>query len=327
MKKTNIRPVFIFCLPRSGSTLLQRLISSHTDISTVSEPWVLLPFLYPLKEDGIYSEYYHSHMHCALDDFIKNLPNNEEDYLKAVNLAAMELYRQAADDSAVYFLDKTPRYHLICDDIIKMFPEGKFIFLWRNPLAIASSIIETWGKGKWNLFNYKIDTYDGIDNLTRSYKKNRGISLSVNYESFITDMDSELRKIFKYLELEYEDDIVEKYRRVILSGVMGDPSGINKYSKVSEQPLGKWKNNLNNHFRKSWCKSYIKWIGDDRLSIMGYTSEDLLADIEEMDLNYFSTLSDLMRSIAGEIYCLFDPFILFKKIKMIGNYKMIKRYK
>ena len=37
-------PIFLFSLPRSGSTLLQRVLMSHKDIASVAEPWLMLPF-------------------------------------------------------------------------------------------------------------------------------------------------------------------------------------------------------------------------------------------------------------------------------------------
>jgi len=306
---------------------LQRLITSHDAVSSTSEPWILLPFLYPLKEHGIYAEYSHSVMHRALQGFLKNLPSEKEDYLTAVRGAALTLYKKAADNSSIYFLDKTPRYHLICEDIIETFPDGKFIFLWRNPLSIISSIIETWGKGRWNLFNYKIDLYDGINNLTNTYRKYEEKSLAINYEDFITDMDSELKRVFTYLELELQTDIKKKYIDVVLRGEMGDDTGKRSYSHISEKPIEKWKGILCNPFRKFWCKKYINWLGSSRLESMGYVKRKLLEDLEEVEANFNSFSGDLVLAAGGVIYCLFDPNILMRKLKMIKKFRMVKRYK
>ena len=56
-KLNEIRPIFIFSLPRAGSTLVQRVLAAHDDIATTSEPWILLPFLFSTKEQGVYAEY------------------------------------------------------------------------------------------------------------------------------------------------------------------------------------------------------------------------------------------------------------------------------
>ena len=71
--KTN--PIFLFSLPRSGSTLLQRLLGGHPDIMTVSEPWLLLPLCYALKAEGLLSEYNNGWATKAINDFIMEFPN------------------------------------------------------------------------------------------------------------------------------------------------------------------------------------------------------------------------------------------------------------
>lgn len=38
--------IFIVSQPRSGSTLLQRILSAHSQICTTSEPWLALPLLW-----------------------------------------------------------------------------------------------------------------------------------------------------------------------------------------------------------------------------------------------------------------------------------------
>jgi hypothetical protein len=38
--------IFLLSLPRSGSTLAQRILAAHEGIATTSEPWILLPYGY-----------------------------------------------------------------------------------------------------------------------------------------------------------------------------------------------------------------------------------------------------------------------------------------
>lgn len=61
-----ITPLFLFSLPRSGSTLAQRMLAAHPAVATVTEPWILLPFLYARKEEGVYAEYRHDHLRPIL---------------------------------------------------------------------------------------------------------------------------------------------------------------------------------------------------------------------------------------------------------------------
>ncbi|NBC82494.1 MAG: sulfotransferase, partial [Bacteroidetes bacterium] len=148
-----ITPLYIFSIPRSGSTLLQRILSSHAQISTKPETWFLLPLLYMTKDEGVLAEYGYSKFRNGFEDFRKDL-KYYNDHLKDFIL---KNYKDSSDNQAVYFIDKTPRYSLISDKIIDLFnDEAKYIFLWRNPLSVASSMIESWGGGKWNLYKYEI---------------------------------------------------------------------------------------------------------------------------------------------------------------------------
>jgi hypothetical protein len=48
--------IFLISQPRAGSTMSQRILGSHPNIYTVSEPWILLGPLYPLHFDNFDAE-------------------------------------------------------------------------------------------------------------------------------------------------------------------------------------------------------------------------------------------------------------------------------
>ena len=66
-----LKPLFIFSLPRSGSTMLQRVLAADSQISSVAEPWVLLPFVYALRGQGASADYNHQTANQGLMDFIE----------------------------------------------------------------------------------------------------------------------------------------------------------------------------------------------------------------------------------------------------------------
>jgi len=291
-----LKPIFIFSLPRSGSTLLQRVLASDSQISSVAEPWVLLPFVYALKERGVYAEYSHHWANVALNDFIQELPNGRQDYLSAVRSAILELYQKAANNKdARYFLDKTPRYTLITDEIIDTFPEGKFIFLWRNPLAIIASIVETWGGGQWDLSMCKIDLYDGFVSLIDGFQAHSSVSLAVRYEDFLQSPEKEIARIAEYLGLEVDSDVLNNFSQTGFSGKLGDQTGIINYKKVDTIPLEKWKTVINNPLRKMWCKRYLNWVGEERLKIMGYDLNELLGELDSTGMTLINMFLDIVR--------------------------------
>ncbi len=324
--KTEIQPIFIFSLPRSGSTLLQRMLTTSHDVSTVSEPWVLLPFLYGLKKEGVYAEYSHFCVYDALQDFCKEMPNGEEDYLAAVCSAMLQLYGQVSTDKTKYFLDKTPRYSLIVDKVIKTFPNGKAIFLWRNPNAVIASIVNTFCLGKWKLFHSKVDLFDGMANLVQAYEKNLDQVFSLKYEDLITDTEGSIKKIGRYLDIEYDTSQLDSFVSIKLKGGMGDPTGVVKYSTINTQSLGNWKNTIRNPWRKYWCRRYLEWIGEKRLSLMGYKLEILLSDLESVPIRWNGFLSDLLYSLYGTFYSVFEFKILKDKVRKILKRNIVKKH-
>lgn len=314
-------PLFLLSLPRSGSTLAQRILGAHAAIATASEPWVLLPYLYTLRERGIYAEYGHRALVLAVEDFCKELPGGREDYVAEIREFALRLYAKASPDGTHYFLDKTPRYHLISDDVMAAFPDGKYIFLWRNPLAVVASIMETWADGKWNLYRFKVDLFDGVENLIRTYERHKHRVHAVRYEALVTEPEETWGEVFRYLELPFDGSVLERFSSVKLNGGMGDPSGVKKYTSLSTEPLEGWRRTLNNPVRIAWCRRYLRWIGRDRLAVMGYDLDDLLAALDSQEVSHRRVGSDLGRGCWGLVRDLAEPKILREKLSKLPAWR------
>ena len=158
-------PIFILSLPRSGSTLLQRLIATHPAVATTSEPWLLLPLFLGFRDGHVFTSYRQRYLAQAFSEFLERLPGGIEAHRAAVRRFADTLYSKACAAGQTHFLDKTPRYHMIADELLRSFPEGRWILLWRNPLAVASSCVETWAHGRWYMHHWRVDLYHGVSNL------------------------------------------------------------------------------------------------------------------------------------------------------------------
>lgn len=325
-KLSEIRPIFLFSLPRAGSTLVQRVLAAHDDIATTSEPWLLLPFLFSIREQGVYAEYSHKLMVQAVEDFCGELPGGIDDYFEELRTFVLQLYAKAAKGEAGYFLDKTPRYHLVVEEIIRLFPDGKFIFLWRDPLAVIASIIETWGQGKWNLYLCKVDLFDGLTNLISAYSAHAGQVCAVKYENLLSNPEAEWKRVFAYLELPFDVELLSRFKEVHLSGRMGDPTGVQQYQALSKEPLEKWKRVLINPIRKAWCRRYLRWLGEDRLATMGYDLAALLSALDSVSPSMKFVGADILRMARGLVYCLLETHIIKYKLKALPNWYKVHRY-
>ena len=262
----------------------------------------------------------------AVEDFCGELPGGSDDYFKELRTFVLQLYAKAANREAGYFLDKTPRYHLVVDEVIRLFPDGKFIFLWRNPLAVIASIIETWGRRKWNLYVYKVDLFDGLENLISAYNTHADQVCGVNYETLLSNPEAEWRRVFAHLELPFDPELLSHFNEVQLSGRMGDPTGVQQYQTLSKEPLEKWKSVLTNPLRKAWCRRYLRWIGKERLATMGYDLEELLSALDSISLSMKFVEADIYRMTRGFVHCLLETEIIKHKLKALPNWYKVHPY-
>jgi hypothetical protein len=287
----SVTPIFLLSQPRSGSTLAQRVLASHPQVATAAEPWVLLPHLYATRERGIAAEYTQPIAARAIAEFVQTLPGRDRDYREALHDFAIDLYTRAAGADVRYFLDKTPRYHYVVEDLFEVFPDAKTIFLWRNPLAVVASIVQTWSKGRWNVDRWQGDLR-GIASLVDAYTAHRDTTIALRYEDLVGDPAGSWPTVFDHLGLPFDGALLTRFSDVRLEGNMGDPTGVHRYSEISAEPLEKWRATLANPYRKRWCRAYLRWIGPERLAVMGYELDDLLGQLDRVRASPRSMASD-----------------------------------
>ncbi|MGH8907173.1 MAG: sulfotransferase family protein [Egibacteraceae bacterium] len=292
--------MYLFSLPRSGSTLLQRILGSHSEISTASEPYFLLPYLYSLREHGVYAEYDHGVMVGGVKGFCgEYLPRGVDGYLTEVRRLALRLYEEAGNGER-YFLDKTPRYHHISSEIISLFPDGRFIFLWRNPIAIAASMMQTWAGGRWNLQRFSADLFGGLPAMVESCEAHRDRIEVVRYEDLLSEPELVLKRLFSYLDLPFEEEALARFSQLPMRNrEYWDPTGAQQYHTISTEPLEKWKRTMANPVRKLWSRRYLEWLGRRRLHVMGYDLGELHNQIAAIPTSPRYLCSDAARNAKG----------------------------
>lgn len=293
-----VTPIFLFSVSRSGSTLAQRIIAAHDRVATVSEPWILLPLVYSLRRDGVLAEYVHPLMVDAIEDFSDELPRGREDYLREAHDFASHLYEKAAGDQAQYFIDKSPPYCLVAEEIMEMFPDGKFVFLWRNPLSVIASMLNTWMDGRWHPTMFRSDLFVGLPRLVAARNANAAKSYSARFEDLVSGDESHWRTLMEFLGIDFDPSALVTFSDVALRGRMGDPTGTKRYSSLSADPSEKWRSAFGNPVRKAWCRRYLRFLGEERLDSMGYSLQQLLCALDAQPAGATSLLGDLRRAVV-----------------------------
>lgn len=293
-------PLFLFSLPRAGSTLTQRLLAAHPAISSAAEPWLLLPFFGALSGES-YADYDAATARRAVSEFCRVLPGGETLYRAEVARMTGRLYNAMSEEGARYFLDKTPRYSLIAEDILAAFPAARALLLWRNPLAVAASMIRSFSAGRWNLHHYRIDLYEGLDRLCRAYARYPERFHVLRYEELVEDCAGVLAPVFDHLGLENDPGVVDRFDTVKFHGSMGDKTGSRTYRGVSSSARETWPEVFASPLRRRWAHRYLDWLGDERLSLMGYSQAELRSALEASPVTLAGIGQDAARMTYGAL--------------------------
>jgi hypothetical protein len=291
-----ITPVFVLSLPRSGSTLVQRILAAHDGVATAPEPWIALPQIYALREGGAFTEYGHALAARAIGDFADRLDGGRERYRVEVRHLLERLYEASAGPDDRWFVDKTPRYHFIVEELLEMFPDARFVFVWRNPLAVVGSTVRTWGRGRWMVERWRVDLFDGLDRLVRASVTHPDRAYTVRFEDLIARPDESWRSLLAHVGIPFEESSLERFSGVDVDARMGDPTGRKEWEKLSTEPLDRWRSVISTPLRKRWCRDYLEWIGAERLAVMGYELDDLLGELEATPTGIRMIGSDIART-------------------------------
>jgi hypothetical protein len=271
---TDDKLIFIISQPRSGSTLLQRMLGTHSSIQTTSEPWLMLPTLSAVRDGKSRAIYNGSWCREAIHEFLREIPSGKNAYFNAVQNMALELYSEALSGKE-YFLDKTPRYFYIIPELLRTFPNARFILLIRNPLAVLASIITTWcKKNLWLLGRYRDDILLA-PKLIHAGKKILGErAYVVKFESLINNPEVELQKICKNLGIIYEPRMVNYGSQGNPSWALGDKV-VNTHQYPSSKMLDHWIKRMSNPrlWRLSW--DYLHILGSESCTQLGYSFYEL----------------------------------------------------
>lgn len=323
---SKIKPIFIFSQPRSGSTLLQKIIMSNNKISSFAEPWFLLDLINMQYKEKNLSLYSNETCVDAINDIINNLPNKQNDFDSYIKQFSINIYSNLSKNDDIYFVDKTPRYFLIIDDIIRIFPDAKFIFLFRNPLSIYSSILKTFNKNKFNkIYKSNIDLYDGPKLLSEKYIQYQKQSFKINYENLVNNPESILNELFNYLELDFDKNIINSFFKQDLVGSMGDPYRNKKYNSISNKSINEWMSVFNTRFRKYIANKYINDLPNTFFDTAEYNKIDILNQIKSIKSSKSNIIKELIEPIIYILSNLYNNsklyFYFSKRFKWLrGKY-------
>ncbi len=275
--------IFIISQPRSGSTLLQRVLAGHPEIQTSAETWLMLHPVYGLRASGIDTEYDARFAREGVTEFIENYAADPSIYDKAIRAWAKTIYEDAlAKHGKTLFLDKTPRYFFIIPELYRLFPDARFIFLIRNPMAVLASELSTYVKGNWPILSiFQPDLLlaprlilEGIERLGKD-------AITIHYEQFVTQPEQNIARLCEQLGITYHDAMLDYSRTPAPKGKMNDPVGIHQHSRPTASSVDKWKRLAEDPQSRHFALSYLDALGPELLARLGYSFEQIRKTLNE----------------------------------------------
>ena len=273
--------IFLISQPRSGSTLLQLMLSGSPEIATSSEPWIALHPIFALKKSGLDSVYGTNLAREALIDFLDRNGMNIDYYKKQISFLLSSLYNQALiHHKKQYFLDKTPRYYHITEELLELFPKAKFIVLFRNPLAVLNSILKTWVKDDLSFLYYYIeDLILAPKKLIHCVQKNLDRIFKVNYEKLVVQPEKILMDISRFLGIEYSENMINYGKRPNPGWRLGDQISVFQSTRPAIDSMNKWKDEFRTPQTVQFASSYLEALGPTLINEMGYDYDDIKSSI------------------------------------------------
>jgi tetratricopeptide (TPR) repeat protein len=198
-------PVFIVGMPRSGSTLIEQVIASHSMVSGLGE----LPYLIML-----------THALAGESDSRIRYPEvvTEIDDARLTGLGRSYLHHATShrDVDTAFFTDKMPANFSHVGMIRMILPHAKIIDARRHPLATCVANFR-------NLFAQgKNQTYDLVelaeyyllyDELMRYWDETLpGFVLRVQYEDVVADLEGEVRRMLEFCGLPFEENCLSYHK-------------------------------------------------------------------------------------------------------------------
>ena len=230
--------IFIVGLPRSGTSLVEQIISSHTDVYGGGE----LKFL----EELILKNFYKSNdfSQSAMDPPNKGLINKiRSEYFKKLD---------NFKTNKNIITDKAPLNFRWIGFIKILFPNAKVIHCKRNPKDNALSLYKNifdeklnWTYSQSDIFKFYSEYIDLMDLWNR---KIESFIYNVQYENLISSPNKEIKNLINFCQLDWQESCIEFYKNKRPIKTVSIVQARNPLFKSSISSFENYKNFLNELF-------------------------------------------------------------------------------
>ena len=194
-------PIFVIGMPRSGTTLVERILSSHPDVHSAGE---LQQFGAAVKRrSGMPGP-------ALLDAAIVTATRNSD--WQQLGQAYLASTRPLSGQSP-RFVDKLPHNFLYAGFIANALPQASIVCVRRNPMDTCLGNFRQLFSETSPFHGYALDLLDTgryyllFDRLMQHWQQQfPGRILEVNYEELVHDQEAGTRRLLNFCQLSWHDD-------------------------------------------------------------------------------------------------------------------------
>ncbi|MBT5219703.1 MAG: tetratricopeptide repeat protein [Woeseia sp.] len=202
---TAVTPIFVLGMPRSGSTLIEQILGSHSSLEGVGE----LPYVLMLTSSMIANK--PDNLHYT--EIMQQLSSHE-----ITALGRSYLYHASTHcaDETMFFTDKMPENFSHVGFIRSILPHAKIIDARREPMATCvANYRQLFAQGKTQTYDLnELGEYylRYIDMMAHWDAVLPGEVLRVQYEEVVADLEGQVRRILDFCGLPFEQSCVEYHK-------------------------------------------------------------------------------------------------------------------
>jgi len=225
-------PCFIIGFPRSGTTLLDRILESHSNIVVINEE--------PLIE-GIVNQL------GGFDYFSKleKLTVEETQYFRKQYFSQLKTIQPNFSEDNI-IIDKLPLNLLYIPLINTIFPESRIILSIRHPIDSCLScyfqeFVAAPALAKFLSFESSVDFYQQLFSSTEFYLEKNSNVFNIRYEDILSDLESSLTGLLEFLGLDWQPQL-ENFHQHSENKPINTPSYHQVVQPLYKDSVYRWKN-------------------------------------------------------------------------------------
>lgn len=225
-------PIFVLGMPRSGTTLVERILSSHSDVQSAGE---LQDFGLCVKKLTQTSSPHVLDIETLSQAYSLNYEQLGSSYLQSTRVVT---------GGSKHFIDKLPFNFYYIDLITKALPNAKIICLLRDPMDTCIGNYRQLFSINNPYYSYSLNLLDTAKFYNRFYRliehfKNLSGNIKlVKYEELVANPDEEIKGLVKFCNLDWQSACIDFH---LNDAPVSTASKVQVRQPLNNKAIGRWR--------------------------------------------------------------------------------------